>query len=104
MPARLPRYQTLARSGGQLAIVGVLIACAVAVAGAAVMHLVDPAHFGLWGGPHAFFFGTADAPLHVRQAQDDTLWLAALVIVTLCVLVARELFGFARAGASRQSR
>jgi hypothetical protein len=104
MSARLPRYKTLARRGGQYALVCLLLVTALAVTAAVVMHLVDPAHFGLWWGPHAFFFGTADAALHVHRANEGTLWLTAFVIVTLCLLVARELLALARAGAARQAR
>ena len=104
MPASFSRTQQIARSIGQLAIGGVLLICAIAVAMTVVMHLVDPAHYGLWWGANAFFFGPADASAHVRQAHDGTLYLAALVVVPLCVLVARELVGYARKGLARQAR
>jgi hypothetical protein len=101
MSARLRRCKTLARRGGLYAVVGLLLTCALAVTAAVVMHLADPAHFGLWWGSHAFFFGTADSALHVHRAREDTFWVTALVIVALCLLVARELVGFARASQSR---
>ena len=104
MPARIHRLKDLARSTGLLAIVGVLVVSALAVAGSVVMHQLDPTHFGLWWGPHAFFFGEPGALRHVRQAQEDTLYLSATVIVALCGLVARELVGFARAGVTAQAR
>ena len=104
MPARFSRTKDIARSVGQLAIGGVLLVCAIAVAMTVVMHLVDPVHYGLWWGPDVFFFGSAEASGDARQAHDGTLYLAALVVVPLCVLVARELLGFARKGLARQAR
>jgi hypothetical protein len=104
MPARLSRTRDIARSTGQLAIAAVLLICAIAVAATVVMHLVDPLHYGLWWGPQAFFFGPADSSVEVRQAHDGTLYLAALVVVPLCVLVARELYGYARKSLARQTR
>jgi hypothetical protein len=101
MPASFSRTQQIARSVGQLVIGAVLLICAIAVAMTVVMHLADPLHYGLWWGPQAFFFGSADAPADARQAHDGTLYLAALVVVPLCVLVARELYGYARKGLAR---
>ena len=101
MPAPINRTMRIAQGTGLLALMGVLAAAAIAVSAVVLMHQFDPAHFGLWWGPHAFFFGTADATMHVRQADEDTLYLAALVMVPLCALMSRELLGLARARLTR---
>ena len=97
MRAYITRTTRIAQGAGLLALVSVLAVSALAVSAVVLMHQFDPAHFGLWWGPHAFFFGTADATMHVRQAHEDTLYLSALIMVPLSLLMARELLGFARA-------
>jgi hypothetical protein len=87
-------FQETLKTTGQLAAAGFLVVCGGAIAMAVVMHLLDPVHFGLWWGPHAFFFGSAEAPAHARQAPGRTLYETALVAVPLCLLVSRELVGF----------
>ena len=81
----------------------------VALAGAAVGvtalgHAFDPAHIGLWSGPHAFFFGPVDRQIQAHQLPGGTLYVVAVMVVALCFFVVRELVGFARAGLARQAR
>ena len=97
MRTLISRYKGTLQSAGQLAAAALLIVSGGAVAMTVVMHLVDPVHFGLWWGPHAFFFGSASAPDHLHQADAGTLYQLALIVVPLCALVAWELLGFVRA-------
>ncbi len=97
MRTLISRYTGTLQNAGQLGAAALLIVCGGAVAMIVVMHLVDPVHFGLWWGPHAFFFGSATAADHFHQADGSTLYRLALIIVPLCVLVSNELFGFVRA-------
>jgi len=88
----------------QLGAAALIAVFALAVGVTAVMHAIDPAHVGLWSGPHAFFFGSLDNAIHVHQLPGSTLYIVTLVVVVLCWKICRELIGFARAGWSRQAR
>ena len=89
-------YRGTLKSAAQIAAAALLVICGGVIAMTVVMHLVDPSHFGLWWGPHAFFFGSVDTPLHIRQVNDSTLYQVALIVVPLCGLVGYELIGFVR--------
>ena len=77
-----------------------------AVAATAVGHAFDPEHIGLWSGPNAFFFGIVrGATVHgAHQLPASTLYIVAVMVAGICGFIARELFGFARAGLARQAR
>lgn len=83
-------------AAGQLLAAALVAVGVAAVAAAALMHMVDPAHYGLWTGPSAFFFGSADGPEHVHQVPGRTLYLVAFWTVAVGGLVCRELVGYAR--------
>ena len=70
----------------------------LAVGVTALGHAFDPAHVGLWSGPHAFFFGTLDGEIRAHQLPGSTLYVVAVMVAALSFLVARELIGYARAG------
>ncbi len=70
----------------------------LAVGATALGHAFDPAHVGLWSGPHAFFFGTLDGEIRAHQLPGSTLYVVAAMVMALSFLVARELVGYARAG------
>ena len=76
----------------------------LAVGATALGHAFDPAHVGLWSGPHAFFFGSLDHAIDVHQLPGSTLYVVTLMIGVLCWKICRELIGFARAGLARQAR
>jgi len=85
-----------------------LAAAIVALFGAAIGvtaigHALDPAHIGLWSGPHAFFFGPLDSEIQAHQLPGSTLYVVVVMAVLLAFFVARELVGFARAGLKRQA-
>jgi len=88
-----PRTRTAAllKTAGQLALAAFIALTVAAIAATAVMHAFEPARFGLWSGPHVFFFGAL-------EGQNGTL-LNMLAITALLVgtAVCRELLGFAGA-------
>jgi len=88
----------------QLIAAGLVALLGIAVGVTALGHAIDPAHVGLWSGPHAFFFGSLDGAIHAHQLPGSTLYLVALMVVALAGLICRELVGFARASLARQSR
>jgi uncharacterized membrane protein (UPF0182 family) len=88
----------------QFGVAALVAAFGLAVGATAAMHAIDPARFGLWSGPHAFFFGSLDDAIHVHQLPASTLYVVTLMVVVLCWKICRELIGFARAGWARQAR
>ncbi len=70
----------------------------LAVGATAIGHAFDPEHVGLWSGPNALFFGTLDDTIRAHQLPGSTLYVVTVMVVLLCFFIARELFGFARAG------
>ncbi len=92
----------------QLVAAVLVAALGVGMVATAIGHAVDPGHFGMWSGPHAFFFGQVDGPfeaaLHAHQLPSATLYIVAVMVVGICWFVSRELFGYARAGLKRQAR
>ncbi len=88
----------------QLTVAGLIAVFGVAVGATAIGHAFDPAHIGLWSGPHLFLFGALDSSFRAHQLPDSTLYVVTLVVVGLSGLIFRELVGFARAGLARQAR
>ncbi len=93
--ARIKPYAQLT-AAAFVAVIG------LAVGATALGHAFDPAHIGLWSGPHAFFFGTLDGEIRAHQLPGSTLYVVAVMVVALAFFVARELVGYARAGLARQ--
>ncbi len=86
----------------QLTAAALVAVIGLAVGATALGHAFDPAHVGLWSGPHAFFFGTLDGEIRAHQLPGSTLYVVAVMVVALAFFVARELVGYARAGLARQ--
>ena len=86
----------------QLTAAALVAVIGLAVGATALGHAFDPAHIGLWSGPHAFFFGTLDGEIRAHQLPGSTLYVVAVMVVALAFFVARELVGYARAGLARQ--
>jgi len=86
----------------QLTAAALVAVIGLAVGATALGHAFDPAHVGLWSGPHAFFFGTLDGEIRAHQLPGSTLYVVTVMVVALAFLVARELVGYARAGLARQ--
>jgi len=94
-----PRNPTTARlkAAGQLVLAAFVALTAAAIAATAVMHALEPARFGLWSGPHMFFFGALDGPNGARQLTGTLLNMLAITAVLVGTAVCRELLGFAGA-------
>ena len=97
---------TKLKASAQLLAAALVALAGGAVAATAVGHAIDPEHIGLWSGPEAFFFGIVrGATVHgAHQLPATTLYIVAVMVVTLCGFIVRELLGFARAGLARQAR
>lgn len=54
-----------------------------------VLKLSDPAHTGLWRGPHAFFIGRIDDPSTANDLLGYWLYPAAVATVAISWLVSR---------------
>ena len=94
-----PRTRTAAllKTAGQLALAAFIALTVAAIAATAVMHAFEPARFGLWSGPHMFFFGALDGPNGARQLTGTLLNMLAITAVLVGTAVCRELLGFAGA-------
>ena len=93
-----------AKPYAQMSVAVLVSLVGIGVAMTAVGHLFDPEHIGLWSGPYVLTFGIIDDAMRAHQLPASTLYIVSVTVVAICFLVARELFGFARAGLKRQAR
>ena len=84
--ARAHRSLVAALAGGVLLLLGMAVLTALTLA---VMEIQDPAHTGLWLGPHVRFIGQIDDPAGAVDLLGGWLLPAAAAVIGLAWVVGR---------------
>ncbi len=69
-------------------LIGIL---ALGVSVTALMHAVDPEHFGLWVSQTMFLFGGLEDPTQAREVLGDKIYLYAAAAALIAIPTIREL-------------